>query len=434
MHVTSGFFLLRFLVSIGVAIVYILVAAGIQYAFVGLMGESTFNYIVGGLLSLLLGVIVCNFGGAVVFMFVRGWHVAALAYAKKIYKSGASSITVGMKVFAKNIVGFGAVYGVRTIVRNVVSSFTDTLWDLLEDVPFVSNLKSISENPVVEHMAKAVLDYGFDATIFYLIKHKPEDMSEVPNTVIEGLKRYLCCLPSIMVTAVGTYVVFEVLPAIVKVLVIFGVFMTQGICAGILITVLVWPLFYILENTFFKPLTMMMFMTCFAAVCDKEVDSDSKVAQMVDSIINGEDGQEDVKEASDTDEQPAVEMEKPRRRRKQESVEADAPAEPLGSAGAENIDVEPDLSDLGAPSTGSAQGFGDLGPVEFGGDDSDFQPEESAASAMDAMLNSLGQMPTPEPRIREEEEEQSGILGLKDTLKGIDPSIFGGFDFSGGDD
>ena len=55
MHVTAGFFALRFAVCIGVALAYLLVAAAIQYAFVSLLGESTFNYIVGGLLSLVLG-------------------------------------------------------------------------------------------------------------------------------------------------------------------------------------------------------------------------------------------------------------------------------------------------------------------------------------------------------------------------------------------
>ena len=52
--VSSGFFLVRFIVSILVGLAYILVAAGIQYAVVGVLGESTFNYIVGGLLLSLI--------------------------------------------------------------------------------------------------------------------------------------------------------------------------------------------------------------------------------------------------------------------------------------------------------------------------------------------------------------------------------------------
>lgn len=332
LHVTSSFFLLRFAVSVGVAVAYILVAAAIQYAFVVLMGESTFNYIAGGLLSLILGVGFCAIVGSLVFMFVRGWHVAALAYAKKIQRSGAPAVTVGMRVFAKNLVSFGAVYGVRTIVRSMVSSCKDALWDLLEDVPIVSNLKAFADNPIIERMASAILDYGFDATVFYLIKNKPEELGDVPSTVMEGLKRYLCCLPSIMLTAVGTYFAFEVIPSILKVLIIFGVFMTQGVMAGILITVLMWPIFYIIENTFFKPMTMMMFMTCFAAKCDEEIDPESHTAKVVDAILNGVsgdgEGDAEAEQQEDVEEPEPERPVKPKRARKVAPVEPEPPAPP----------------------------------------------------------------------------------------------------------
>lgn len=285
--VSSGFFLVRFIVSILVGLAYILVAAGIQYAVVGVLGESTFNYIVGGLLSLFLGAVICNLIGSLIFMFVRGWHVAALAYANKIVRSNAPAVTVGMKAFARNIVGFSAVYGVRTIAKGLLADFKDKLWDLLSDIPLAQNLQQVAENPIIEHLATDVLNYGFDATIFYLIKNPPEDISDVPSTVIEGLKRYLYCLPSIMLTSISSYILFRFIPKFVKWVLIVWVLFTQGVCAGILITVLMWPLFYILENTFFIPLTMIMFISCFSKQCSDEVDPDSPTVQMVNAVLEG---------------------------------------------------------------------------------------------------------------------------------------------------
>lgn len=226
---TSGFFVLRFVVTLIVTMAYIIVAAGIQYAVVGLLGESTFNYIVGGLLSLFLGAIVCDRVGALIFMFVRGWHVAALAYANKIRRAHAPAVKVGIKAFTKNIVGFSAVYAIRKLARGLISDFKDKLWELLADVPLAQNLQQVAENPVVEHLASDVLNYGFDATIFYLVRNPPEDLGDVPSTVLEGLKRYLYCLPSIMLTSVSSYILFRFLPKLLKWLLILWVLFTQGL-------------------------------------------------------------------------------------------------------------------------------------------------------------------------------------------------------------
>ncbi len=354
LRATAGFFGLRFVVCIGIAIAYLIIAAGIQFAFVSLLGESTFNYIAGGLLSLLLGILFLNLIGSLIFMFVRGWHVAALAYSKKILRSGAPAVTVGMKVFRKNLVSFAAVYGVRAVVRNLLSNFKDSLWELLEDVPLLCNLQSFAESPIVEHMARTVLDYGFDATVYYLIKHKPESLDDVPSTVLEGLKRYMCALPSIMATSIGTYLTFDVLPRALKIVLIIFVGMTQGVCAGVLITVLLWPLFYVIENALFKPLTMIMFLSCFAAKCEEEVDEESPVAKLVESILEGEyvdaegKGQSD---DSDGGEQEDADEEDGGAGDELVAASSDSSAsdEPI-------FDVEPDLSELsGATVTSGRQ-------------------------------------------------------------------------------
>ena len=430
LRVTSGFFLLRLVVAIGVALAYIFVAAAIQYAFVELMGESTFNYIAGGLLSLLLGVIFCNFVGSLIFMFIRGWHVSALAYAKKIEASGAPAITVGMKVFSVNLVGFGAVYGVRAIVRSVASNFKDSLWDLLEDVPILNNLQSLAENPIIEHMAKSVLDYGFDATIFYLIKNKPKDLSEVPNVVFEGLKRYLCCLPSILITAVSTYGIFEVVPAILKTLLILYVFITNGVCAGILITVLLIPVFYILDNAFFKPMTMMMFMTCFAAHCDEEPDEQDRVTKTVNQILGGLTGEGEAEEPEEEETKGKKGKGKAKPKPEPEPEEEEQEVPPPEPAPVPKAEPAPVVQD--AP---PAEEEFEVIDFSGGGEEEEFAWEEPPItqamsepprpSAMEDLLRTLG---TPEPRVRQETPPASpgGLLGMGDALSGIDPNLLGG--------
>lgn len=350
---TSGFFLVRFFVALIVAFAYIFVAAGIQYAVVGILGESTFNYIVGGLLSLFLGAIVCDRVGALIFMFVRGWHVAALAYATKIRKAHVSAVTVGRKAFTKNIVGFGAVYGVRVLAKNMLAQFKDALWGLLENIPLAANLQQFAENPIVEHMAADVLNYGFDATIFYIVKNPPEDVADVPSTVMEGLKRYLYCLPSIMITSVSSYILFRFLPQLVKWLVILWVLLTQGLCGGILITVLMWPIFYILDNALFQPLTMVMFISCFSKQCNEEIDEESPTVQYVNSILDGVGigtHAEDLEEVEESEEEEEPQPKKPAPKAKPK-VAPPPPPTPQADPDIHQVEAEPDLTALGIVSS-----------------------------------------------------------------------------------
>lgn len=431
---TAGFFAIRFGVSVAVALSYIVVAAGIQYAVVGILGESTFNYIVGGLLSLFLGVIVCERAGALVFMFVRGWHVAALAYVNKIRKSHAPAVTVGMKAFTKNIVGFGAVYGVRAVAKNLLADFKDKLWELLSEVPLAKNLQQVAENPVIEHLASDVLNYGFDATIFYLIKNPPKDTNEIPGTVVEGLKRYLYCLPSIMLTSIGSYLLFRFLPKLLKCVLIFWVFITQGFLPGILITVLMWPVFYILDNAFFSPLTMIMFISCFSKKCDEEVDTESPTVKFVDAVLDGVDIGTSAEDLQDEEEEePAPE------KGKRPRVNTETVAEP--SEEDIELDVEPDMSEVpgpirtpegmqGAPSwmrdvepaaraPWSPEGdiFGDLPFADAGKD----APPPS--SAFDAMLEGLNGMPIP--GVREERAPDQPDSPLSSLLRNFNARDLG---------
>lgn len=297
--VTRGFFLIRLLVSVAISVLYIFVAAGIQYWFVQVLGESVFNYVVGGLLSLLLGIVVCKVLGSLFFMFVKGWHVAALAYVPKIVKAKVSAVDVGICAFKKNLVSFGAVYGVRTLLKSVIKEFKSKLWDILGDVPYGAMLRNFAQHPVVEYISSDILHYAFDATVFYLVRHSPKDLDNVPGTLMVAAKKYFCCLPAILVSSVQTYVAFRFVPKILKWILILYVFLTQGMVAGVLIIVLMFPVFYILENTLLDPLTMMVFITAYSRECEKELDENSAICKAVESTLSGE-YEEHVKENVET--------------------------------------------------------------------------------------------------------------------------------------
>lgn len=303
LKVGAPFFLLRLGTAVLVGVIYILLAAGIQYMFVDFFGENTFNYIVGGLLSLFLGIIFCHYVGTLIFMFVKGWHVSALAYAPKIQRSGASAIDVGIRAFNKNLISFGAVYAVRNILTGLLSRFTHRLWELFGDNPFAQTFMKISTHPIVEYLAKDILHYGFDATIFYLVRHPADDVNGVPSTVLTAIKKYLYCLPGIMLTSLQTFMLFRLLPQILKWIAIVWVFLSNGIVAGILLTVLMYPIFYVLENALFDPLMMTMFIVTYSKKCDEELAEDDPIVTTVNSILEEEESitdEENNSQAKDT--------------------------------------------------------------------------------------------------------------------------------------
>lgn len=283
---TRIFFLIRFMFSLLIGMLYILISAFLQNFFVSTFGETTYNYIVGGLLSLFVGAIFCKYIGNLLFMFAKGWHVAALAYLPKIEEHKASVFDVGFRIFKKNLVSFGAVYGARTLLKSIYSEFKENLWDLVEGTPYISGLSKVADHPIVQHFAEDLLHYSFDASIFYLVRHSPKDINEIPKTLLTALKKYLYCLPKILMSSITTYILFRFLPAVLKLVIIILMFLNNGIVAGILITVLMYPIFYILDNTFFEPLTMMVFLSVYADSCEQD-DENSAIVEAVDKVLKG---------------------------------------------------------------------------------------------------------------------------------------------------
>lgn len=446
--VTKIFFLVRFAAALVVSIVYIILAAGIQNMFVKWFGENTFNYILGGLMSLALGALVCNYLGRLLFMFVRGWHMAALAYARKIQAKHLPALDAGMKVFSKHFTSFAVVYGASTLLGRFAENGAEKLWDMFEDVPYLGSFAKIANNPVTRHIARDLLDTGFDAVIFYIVRYTKPGLEGDLEAVPKALRKYLYALPSIMGASLGSYLLLYIAPLILRVVIIISAFLSQGFLGGILITVLLYPVFFILKHVLFDPLETIILMSAYAKHCTEEEPEDNIYSSLVDTILESI-GLSDVGDVEEEDiEEEATE--KPKTTKAPKSTQA-VPQEN------EVLDVEPefDISDFpesgdedtqprfAAGSTAAdrlrnlSQQLHESSPdVPRGGladlarqmphipsieDDEEEVPRGSLAS----MLGSMPVIPT-----LDEEEEDSGVeqlapvAKLTELLNGMDASAF----------
>ena len=331
---TRVFFLTRFVVCAAVSFVYILIAAGIQYLFVKWFGENTFNYIIGGILSIIVGAWICNYIGYVAFVFVRGWHMAALAKTSTILKKKYPALDVGMRVFSKHFSSFAVVYGVGAMIKHFASEGVDSLWKLLDDVPYVGSLQSVTEFPFVKHMASDILDTGFDACIYYLVKYTKAGISDDIAAIPEAMKRYLYALPSVMCASLSHYVLLYCIPKVVKFITVVGIVFSQGLVAGILINVLMFPVFYFVRHSLLDPLKIIIMVSCYSQYCTEEpAEEDSKIKKFVDAILVG------------------LGIDNPDEEESEESVEgSEEPATVTSNAGSDEleIDAEPEFEEEGS--------------------------------------------------------------------------------------
>lgn len=371
LKVTWIFLLTRFAVSLVVGLFYILLAAALQYFYVSLLGETKFNYIIGGVLSLFVGSIACTYLGKLGFMFVRGWHMAALAYRSQILKKNLPPLEAGMTVFRKHFSSFAVVYGAQFFILKVARKGADQLWELLKDVPFLGSLQRFAENPIVSKIANDLLDTAFDATMYYIVRYTKPGLGDNLQAVPSALKRYLYALPQVMLTSFSGYLLFYSIPKILRTAVMLGLLFTNGLVAGVLQCVLVYPLYYIIEHAFFEPLESVLLISCYSKHCTDELEEDeqSLYKSIVDSILESS-GLSDAFTAGEA---------KPKKSKSTESSggnENKGTCTP-GSDAQEFIDVEPDIED-GEVAIGSTLNSA---------------PTASLSSFMEKPLDSVGELP-----------------------------------------
>jgi len=285
LRATSVFFLVRLVAAALIGVVYFFIAANIQYWIVSILGANTFNYILGGVMSLALGCLVCSYVGRVIFWFVRGWHVGAIAYARKIIKQHLPALDVGMTAFKKHFTSFAMVYGVGMLVRKMTKMALDSLWGLLDDVPFLCELERFSDNPIIQHVAGDILDTAFDALVYYFIRYtKPgvgDDFGEIGNAI----RKYLYALPQMLIASLSTFVGLYVAPKVVAGLFILTVFLKQGFVDGIMICALMPPIFYILKHSVFEPMETIVLLSGYTKYC-KEVSEEEEAESPYVSAVN----------------------------------------------------------------------------------------------------------------------------------------------------
>lgn len=284
---TKIFFFARFAVSAVVGIVYLLVAAGIQYIYVSWFGESTFNYLIGGCFSLYLGSLVCTYLGKFLFMFVRGWHMAALAFAKQIRKKKLPTLDVGMTVFRKHFGSFAVVYGASMLIGKFIEKGTTELWKLLADVPYLCSLERFAKNPIVTCMARDILSTAFDGIMYYIVKYTKPGLGDDMSVIPEAMRRYLYALPQVMASSLTSYLIFYITPKVLKWILILYLIFSQGLVAGILLNVLLYPLFYLMQHSLFEPLQTIIMISCYSKHCLEEPADDSVYKDIIDKIIEG---------------------------------------------------------------------------------------------------------------------------------------------------
>ena len=285
-NTTKVFFFVRFAVSMVIACIYILVAAAIQDFYVGWFGKTKFNYISGGMISLVLGAMGCIYLGRFAFLLVRGWHMGALAHVNIIRKKNLSCIDAGTTVFRKHFTSYGAIYGSSIVINKFLKAGVDHVWDLLRDVPYLSTLERFADFPVVSRVANDIMDTAYDAILFYVVKYtKPglfDDFKDIPV----ALRKYLYALPSIMLSSVSAYLLLYFVP---KTLVFFFViyfFMTEGLVAGTLILTWIFPLSYIINCSLLEPLKTVLLVSCFSKQCTEEPkESNTLVESIISEIL-----------------------------------------------------------------------------------------------------------------------------------------------------
>ena len=416
---TKVFLFVRAVVAFSISVIYILVAAAIQYYYVQLFGESTFNYIVGGMLSLIAGIAICGTLGKLVFMFVRGWHVGAIVYSKAIIERKLPALEVGMAVFQKHLSSFAVVYSIGVLLKKFTSGASDKVWELMEDVPFVSSLKKVAEWPVVRRLGADLLDTSFDCVVYYMAKYTAKGASDDLTKIPDALRKYLYALPKLAGTSVAWFFLSWVIPKVARVLLCLYVF-TGGIVSGILLNVLLFPLFYFLTAVVFEPIRTALFLSAFTEQCEEEPVADCPYKTIVEGLMEAL-GLEGVFAKSDEDEaeednEPAQTKKSPKP--KATVVEPDEEVEVAPVFEEDDGDEDDFIADILKSSATNAGTMPDLSGVQHSVDDG-FAPEKKSTKPFTVPIKQLLDEDT-------EEQGKPTIASLSSLLS----QSFGGSDMS----
>lgn len=264
---TWSFILLRFATVSLLSLIYIFVAAQIQYWFVLILGESTFNYIISGMLSLFVGVALCAFAGKYVMLLVNGWHIAALPYANKILDGEVSAISVGFYAFKAHFTSFGIITALSLAITEIGKRLGKELSVTLKEYQIGEFLLKISTFPLFENTVRDIISSAYDCCVYYLVRYTKPGIRDDAQGILDGLKAYVFCLPKIITASLSIFIATNVMPKFVAMAVIVYLIINEGIVGAIFLAVIIYPLWFLLNTVVFRPIYVMAVLGVYSDKC-----------------------------------------------------------------------------------------------------------------------------------------------------------------------
>lgn len=286
---TWQFFILRFLFAIIVILLYLILSSVIQKACIALLGDSIFNYIVFGLLSLLISIIASSYIGKLIFLFVNGWHIAALPYSSKINKKKLNALSIGFCAFKAHMSSFGIIFGVSIVVNKIAKKGVKIAKKVLNKYHWFAYLSNL---PVINYVIEKTFDSLYDCLIYYLVSYTKPGIEDDASAIFKAIRIYLISLPKILGGTFLLYIFTAVVPKILLLAYIILSIFTYGFIETLGFIVFIFPLSYLLDIILFRPIHTITVLNIFSKSCIKAHEEEeskdiySKLGKLNDIIAS----------------------------------------------------------------------------------------------------------------------------------------------------
>lgn len=285
---TWPFFIIRAIAVIIISVIYVIVATQIQYISISLLGESTFNYIVFGLLGLFAAAALCSYVAKAILLLVNGWHIAAIPYTNRIMRRDVSSISVGYYAFKAHFLSFGSIFGLSIAIKKISEAASSPIRKMLEKTALGVAILRFSNMPLFENTIKDMMSSVYDCVIYYLVKYTKPGIQDDAFGIFNAVKLYLYTLPKIIATSLSLYLATNIIPKVVIGIGCVSTFINRGIVDALTAVILAYPIWMVLNIVIFRPLYVVSVLGCYAATCEKHQDADVDLTKsfVSDKIMN----------------------------------------------------------------------------------------------------------------------------------------------------
>lgn len=286
---TSDFLFVRLAAFCVVITAGLALSTSLQNLFVNLVGASAFNYIVGGMLSLVVSIALVHYVDSLLFTIIRGWNVAALARMPKIVRTKSGSLSVGLSTFKEYFLSIGAIYGASLFINNICKQLGDYFWDMVDGIQFLDNLKAFKENFIVKLVVADILHYAYDCCIFYIIKYSESNSAEdVLEQLPSALKKYAGALPDMLLSSLKCWILFDILPNVLMwMTIIRGFFTSLNFFEALLQGIIIWIIFHVFNKIVLDMVVSTAMITAFAYAIHDEGSLSARCIEIMEGIVGG---------------------------------------------------------------------------------------------------------------------------------------------------